>query len=302
MSANINPKSEIRNPKSRVPHSALRNYSVAIVGYGKVGRVLARGFAGRGYRLFIVAHKPHPDSWLTRRQKRVVNRIAELPADMDFVVLCVRDRQIPVLANEVVKRDGFRRGTVVCHTAGALSADVLAPIRKVGCLPLAWHPLQTFTGDEDADLLKGITFGIDGDPKAVRVGEKMARALGGKPFRVPPELRPLYHLGGVFACNLMAALGGISQDLLKEVGMDERRSLAALAPLIRTTAQNISRKELPDAITGPLKRGDVETIAAHLKVLERHPLAGEIYRVLSRSLLHRLPEVRNRKKLQTLLG
>ena len=267
-----------------------------------MGRVLARGFAGRGYRLSIVVRSRPADQWLKQKKISVVPCVADMSADLDFVVLCVRDRQISVLVNEVVKRDGFRWGTVVCHTAGALSADVLAPIRKVGCLPLAWHPLQTFTGDEDADLLKGITFGIDGDPKAVRVGEKLAQALGGKPFRVPPELRPLYHLGGVFACNLMTALIGVSQDLLKEVGMDERRSLEALAPLIRATAQNISRKGLPDAITGPLKRGDVETIAAHLKVLERHPLAGEIYRVLSRSLLHRLSEVRNRKKLQTLLG
>ena len=289
-----NPKSKIQNTKSKI-----QNLKVAVVGYGKVGRVMAEAFTRIGCEVLVVA-RPKGRA-IQNPKSKIQNRISSLPTDLDFILLCVRDTQIRGLAEEIVKRGGFRKGTIVAHTAGAVSAGILAPVREVGCLALAWHPLQTFTGDEGADLLRGITFGIDGDAQAVRVGERLARALGGEPFRVPPELRPLYHLGGVFACNLMAGLVAVSQDLLAGMGMDEERSLRALAPLIRATADNIARQGLPGSITGPLKRGDVDTIAAHLKVLERHPEAWEIYRTLSRSLLRYLPAVENRRKLQTLL-
>jgi len=84
--------------------------------------------------------------------------------------------------------------------------------------------------------------------------------------------------------------------------MNEKRSLQALGPLIRATAHNIARKGLPDAITGPLKRGDVGTIAAHLNRLAANPDADAVYRLLSRILLGKQPDVVNRKRILVKLG
>ena len=268
---------------------------VAVVGYGRVGRVLVRAFVRAGYPVAGVAARRRPDDrrlnlfkWLNETGIKVAQRVAGLPDEVDFLVLCVGDSQIGGLAEEIIARDGFKLGTVVAHTAGAISTKPLEPVRVCGCLPLAWHPLQTFTGDEGPELLEGVTFGIDGDPAAVDLGSRIARDLGGVPFRVPPELKTLYHLGGVFACNLMAALVGISQELFREVGMDEKRSLQAVGPLIEVTARNIARKGVMEAVTGPLKRGDDVTIASHLETLKNFPEAAAVYRLLSRSLLAQL--------------
>ncbi len=263
---------------------------VAIIGYGKVGRVFGRAFPAVGYEVAAVVSR----RVIVNCQSPIVNSVKELPEDLGFVLLCLRDQEIQIVVAELAEWRSSRgkqsSHPVIAHTAGALSAEVLAPLREHGCHTLAWHPLQTFTGDEGPELLRGVTFGLDGDEEAVKICEFIARDLGGIPFRVPPELRPLYHLGGVFACNLMAALIGQSLDLLWEVGMDQQRALQALGPLLESTLHNISRLGLPDALTGPIKRGDTETIQKHLDILSSRQEAKEIYRILSLALLRYLPE------------
>jgi len=214
-SPELKAKSQRPRAKNQKLKTKDQKSSVAIVGYGRVGRVFARAFVQRDYRLQgIVTRRPPEDLWLAAAGIVAVRKLRDLPDDIDFLLLCVRDGELAGLADGIVRRGGFRDGTMIAHTAGAVSAAVLEAVRGVGGLPLACHPLQTFTGDEGPELLEGITFGMDGDPAAVKAGGRIARDLGGTPFRVPPELRPLYHLGGVFACNLMAALAAISQDLL----------------------------------------------------------------------------------------
>jgi len=261
----------------------------AIVGYGKVGTVLAKALVERDYPLTgVVYRRLRRDAWLESLRIPRLEKIAEVNPETDFVILCVRDHQIEALVEAIIERGGFKSGTVVAHTAGALSAEILSPVRKVDALVLAWHPLQTFVGGESSDLLQGITFGIDGDPVAVELGEKIAIDLGGVPYRVPPEKRPIYHLSAVIACNLMAGLVSMAMELLKDADMDDDRALQALAPLIVKTAQNIAAKGLPQAISGPHRRGDIQTILAHLEILKQHPDIESVYRKLGRELLRRL--------------
>ncbi|MBM3326985.1 MAG: DUF2520 domain-containing protein [Calditrichaeota bacterium] len=326
-------------------------FKIAIVGFGKVGRVMARAFKAKGFDIAgIVARAPFESL-----EFNLVPAIADLPADVDFLLLCVRDGQIEEVAKDIIEwrirfpprlRGGARGGVssvadpaqsgegkpgcqssavdsasesaidydestagslsvacldsrlhendaphahlIVAHTAGAISAEVLAPLREVNTAVMAWHPLQTFTGDEGAELLEGVTFGIDGDDEAVSVGEALALKLDGKPLRIETDKRALYHLGAVFACNFLAALAGISLDLLKKAGIDERRALEALSPLLTATVGNIARKGLPDAITGPVRRGDVETIQKHLALLKPYPEVEKLYRELNAELTKRL--------------
>ncbi|MDP8229126.1 MAG: DUF2520 domain-containing protein [Candidatus Electryoneaceae bacterium] len=256
--------------------------TVVVIGHGKVGRVLVRAFAAKGYPLH--------------------QGLENLSSDVDFVVLSVPDRYVGQVADEIVSGRKLRTGSVVAHTSGSLSTEPLDSVRTVGALPLAWHPLQTFTGSEGPELLHGTTFGIEGDPDAVQIGEEIARDLGGIPFRTTPELRSLYHLGAVFSCNLMAALVGMSLDLLGEAGMDEETALQALKPLMSQTLDNIFQLGLPQSITGPVSRGDDRTIRSHLEILSQYPQAQTIYRLLSRELLHRLNDPQITDKLLSLLN
>ena len=271
--------------------------SVAIIGCGRIGRVLSQAFIEMDYPLLgVVSRSGKANRQLADQGVSVLNEISDLPVDLDFVVICVRDDQIEGVVREIADRSGFHRGTVVAHTAGALSAEVLTPLRSLGLSIMSWHPLQTFSGEGGADEFDGVTFGMDGDPEAVEVGERIARDFGGVPFMVPPEMRTLYHLSGVFACNFVAALAGISADLLSNTGMNRDQALNALYPLMLTTLRNIHQNGLPEAITGPVRRGDQQTIRRHLEALNGDNANKEVYRVLSRELVEMLndPQVKDR--------
>ncbi len=267
----------------------LIDISVAIVGYGRVGRVLARAFAARGYTVAgVVSRSTSGVVQLKRNVVPVCETFNALPNEVGFLVLCVPETALSEVARKIAAWKQHPKGLVVAHTAGALSAEAIAPVRRIGASALAWHPLQTFTGDEDPDWLSGVTFGIDGDPEAVETGWNIALGLGGKPVRVPPGLRREYHLAAVFASNLVAALFGQSVLLMTQTGLDDARAQDALASLLTHTAANITRKGLADSITGPVRRGDIETIKSHIETLKSRPELSELYRLLSLCLVDRL--------------
>jgi predicted short-subunit dehydrogenase-like oxidoreductase (DUF2520 family) len=272
---------------------------VAVVGYGKVGRVLVRAFDAIGYPLTAIVTRQRD-----LNDPRAIASIADLPAEANFVILCLRDdairETVTTLTMKGRKADDANL-KILCHTAGAISAEVLAPARAQGWQVMAWHPMQTLTGDEGLELLRSVTFGIDGDPKAVEAGMRLAGSLGGVPVAIMPDRRAEYHLGAVFACNLMAGLVGESIDLLKSSGMDEDQARAALKPLLETTLANIESKGMPDAITGPLRRGDAITVGRHLEILKDQPGALAIYRQLSMGLLKRLGDGEGKRGILKML-
>lgn len=256
------------------------NIPIGIIGNGKVGSVLARTFAAAGYPVSCVV-AVEPDTLSPDPSIPVVRSIGQMPAGIKFLLICVPDKEIRVVAEELLRLGKVEKGMIVGHTAGAQSAEILADLRKCGASVLAFHPMQTFTGEGGAELLKGVTIGIDGDPEAVKIGRQIATKIGANPCNIPQEMRPLYHLSGVFASNFMSAITAISVDLLVETGMDRDRAFQALAPLLEHTIQNINSLGIPEAITGPIARGDAETIAKHEKVLADHPQALDVYRLLS---------------------
>jgi len=297
---------------------------VAIVGYGKVGRVLARALPVAGYQVAAIVTR---QEGVVVKNTLILRSVGELANEVEIVILCLRDEEIakavealpdavipaqagiqtgqtsPLSLIDSTRLDSRLRGNdrIVCHTAGALSAELLAPARDKRWQVMAWHPMMTFTGDEGAELLKDVTFGIDGDEEAVELGEQLARDLGGIPFRVPPELRGTYHLSAVFACNLLGALVGESLDLLEKVGMDQQRAMQAIEPLIKATIESITRKGLSDSITGPIKRGDVAIVSKHLEILSQYAEAEQIYCALSLALLKRIKSSSDADDLAKLL-
>jgi len=176
-------------------------------------------------------------------------------------------------------------GLTVAHTAGSQGAGILSPLEAFGALPLAWHPLQSFTGSETADCLRGVVIGMDGSEEAMAVGRQLAEAAGGEGLVVPEEMRTLYHLSGVFASNLLAGLIGAAADFLKEIGLSDPKALRALEPIICTTVENIMEQGLPAAITGPAARDDHDTVKRHLEALRLRPDERDIYQSLTRRLL-----------------
>ncbi|MCF7810837.1 DUF2520 domain-containing protein [bacterium] len=275
--------------------------NILIIGCGKVGSLLTKAFHHAGYIIAGIADPSPLDSqWLTDNNIFVTDKIAALPDDAQFIIISVADDLIKTIVCEIVARNGFGESAIVAHTAGALTAEILEPVRSVNALPLAWHPLQTFTGDEDPAILRGVTFALDGDPAAVLLGRKLAAQLGGVPIEIPPEKRALYHLAAVMTSGMTCGLFGMAARLMTETGMTADQAEKALIPLLISTVQNIN-KNLKTAVTGPLPRGDLETIKTHLKILEKYPEVGEVYRQLSYELLKLLDDKDLEIKLKSLL-
>lgn len=165
---------------------------------------------------------------------------------------------------------------VVVHTAGSLSAEALAPVKNTGSLALAMHPLQTIAGPEQSpQCFQGITFTLDGDASAAVVATEWIHGIGGIPLNLSPELRSGYHAAAVLASNAVIALMAVAADIS---GL--QAGVEPFLPLLQGSIDNLRRLGLPQALTGPVERGDVETVKKHLNALQDNPTALQVYRVL----------------------
>lgn len=200
--------------------------TIAIVGAGRLGGVLARALRAAG---FVVTGP-------LRREDRV--------PDADVTLLCVPDAAIPAVA--FAARPHSR---LVGHVSGA------TPLTDVD---FSMHPLQTFTGSETPDVFRGIGIAVDGRTAEAReIAERLARALGAKPFRVDDAHRAEYHAAASFASNFVLTVLDAAERLARDAGVDRTH----LAPLVRQTVENWTASGAASALTGPIARGDEATVA-----------------------------------------
>jgi predicted short-subunit dehydrogenase-like oxidoreductase (DUF2520 family) len=165
------------------------------------------------------------------------------------------------------------QGQIVAHTAGSLSSEALDPLPSIGVHTLSLHPLQTVAAPADGPvLMKGITFTLEGDAQAAAQVSEWVRAFGGHPVTLSRELRPQYHAAAVLASNALIALASAATQVC---GLEN--GLEALLPLMKGAMANLERLGLPDALTGPIERGDVGTVQKHLHALEKYGTVQRVY-------------------------
>jgi predicted short-subunit dehydrogenase-like oxidoreductase (DUF2520 family) len=211
----------------------------------------------------------------------------ELLTAADIVLYTVPDRLLATLVAEHVA--WFRPGQVVGHTSGVHSAAVLAPAADQGAARLALHPMQTISDpSRGRALFQGIVCTLEGDEEALAVGEDLVRAVGAEPWRVTAAAKPHLHAASVLASNaLVALLAAAAESIAPFVpgtAEDPRAgALAALLPLAAGALENLRRQGLPAALTGPVERGDVGTVARNLAALGGEP--RRIYRAFLPTLV-----------------
>lgn len=261
---------------------------IGVIGVGRVGATLGAALARAGHQ--IVAASAVTDE-SRRRAAQMLPGAEVLPPDetaaaADLVLLAVPDDVLRPLVAGLAETDSWRPGQLVAHTSGAQGIGVLDPAAARGVLALALHPMMTFAGrPEDLDRLDGAAFGVTAPEEARPVAESLVLEMGGEPLWVPEAARGLYHAALTIASNHLVTLVNDALSLLDDAGVDESARL--VAPLVSASLDNVLR--LRDAaLTGPVSRGDVATVAAHLRTLTASaPELVAAYRVMARRTAER---------------
>jgi len=200
------------------------------------------------------------------------------------VILTVRDDAITPLATSLATARAIGERHVVLHLSGAQGQEALGPLVPSRAALGSLHPLQTIVEPELAPgRLKGAWAAVEGMPRAVEAGERIAQDLGMRPFRIATKSKAIYHAGAVFASNYLVVVEAIAQRLLRHAGLSDADAWAALRPLVEGTLENLSRHEPREALTGPVVRGDTATIVRHLESLAVDD--AKLYRALGRAAL-----------------
>jgi predicted short-subunit dehydrogenase-like oxidoreductase (DUF2520 family) len=279
-----------------------RQTSVAIVGAGNFGSALARLLSRNGYEVWeVVTRAGKKPSGRAAAEARKAGgsavALGDAALDADVLWLCVPDDVIGECAKEVARRGTTAK--VALHSSGALASEVLSPLRKNGVAVGSAHPLMSFvTGPPPS--LKDVLFAVEGDSRAVVAASRIARKLGGVPFRIDKKNKALYHAFGAFTSPLLIAHFATAETLAQAAGVPKASIRRAMQPIVLRTIENYFTNGGAAAFSGPLVRGDIQTVRKHLKALARFPEALALYKALVREALSSLP-VANRKALKRLL-
>ncbi len=258
------------------------------VGPGKVG--LALGYAlwqaEAAASLVYCGRRPEPPSHplFIQGNARYVFGLERPPERTTAVLLSVPDDVLPEVASALSAQGEAPPGAGAFHLSAALNTDPLAPLHALGYSVGILHPLQSVAHPvTGADLLTGAYFAVSGEREALSVARRLLGKLGCPSVTIPVKRRPLHHAAEVFASNYVTAVIAAAARLLTRAGVPEDEALAALLPLTRGTLDNLESLGPEQALTGPISRGDVESVHLQLRMLE--PDERELYRALGRSLL-----------------
>jgi predicted short-subunit dehydrogenase-like oxidoreductase (DUF2520 family) len=248
--------------------------SLSIVGAGRVGRTLGNRLHRLGWRVGAVVTRSAASSRIAVREigaGQPYSRLVPTIFDSDLILLAVPDGAIGGVASTLAKFDQTKlRGKIVLHTSGALDRTVLAPLARRGASTGSIHPMQTFTG-RGAPKLEKVVFAVEGDRSAAILARKIALSLGGVPVTISSKNKPAYHAAGALVAGHGLGLIEAATRVLLRLGFSRRDALRALLPLMRQMLDNFERLGPLDSWTGPVSRGDFETVAKHAKALRAYP-------------------------------
>ena len=248
---------------------------IGIIGGGKVGCCLA-GYLKQELQGITASSEAHSLQLAERFGLKPCTNV-ELVQRADVLLLTVPDRLIGAVAEQLVhecaesaatEADSKQSlmGKIFLHCSGSMGLEALAPLQREGAHVGSLHPLQSFAGG--ATELAGVYMAMDGDEAACAAAQQIATTVGGHPFQVPAAERAAYHAAACICSNYAVAVEALAQGLMSRWLGDEAAAWQALLPLFKGTAANLERTASPrTALTGPIARGDVTTVAKHLAVL-----------------------------------
>ena len=291
------PDLETPSPGAGNPPAAL-----AFVGAGRAAGALAMASVTAGYQVVAVASRDpaHAADLAGRVGARAVPSALTAMRTAEITFLTVPDSAVSAVAASVAASGATLHGRGVVHCSASLGVDTVAALRVTAAVVGSLHPLQALAGTGSAPLLRGSLMAIDADLALRTPLRRLVLDLGGLPVALPAGARALYHAAAVLAGNATLALLATATELLEAAGLDPMTAEEGLLALMEGAIANVRQAGPRAALTGPVARGDVATVAAHLAALAGRPDVEALYRAVAREIV-RLAGVAGREEIATLL-
>jgi predicted short-subunit dehydrogenase-like oxidoreductase (DUF2520 family) len=264
---------------------------IGIIGAGKVGIALGHVLQNKGFAVVAVASRREASLELARKyiggNCTYTTDVSEVAQYADVIGVTTQDREIHIVAHDIFRKTAGLEQKLFFHTSGAHAADELSPLDQKGAILGSLHPLQTFPDVNSGIVALPRTYiFIEGDEKGLPLLDLLASTIGLRAVRIESKNKVLYHLSAVFVCNLLCALMQAGEGIMNRIGIE----LTPFFPIIETTLRNIENKGPLHSLTGPVVRGDADTVASHLEAIKGMGLHESVYRILSQVALEMAAE------------
>lgn len=261
-------------------------YSLNLIGPGRLGQTLARLWHEQG---LVSINSIVGNTWArTRAAYEFIGAGTattwEHLAPANITLIATPDDVLEASANRLANSGCMRPGDIVLHCSGALASTILASLKNCGVHVASIHPLKSFATPSLAiKNFAGTYCGHEGDAAALETLLPLFSAIGANCFAISPAQKTLYHASAVLACNAMVALMHAALQSMAAAGVPPETTWPALRPLIDGTLSNIDKLGTEGALTGPIMRGDTQTVARQLAALNAlDPQLGEVYAALGK--------------------
>jgi predicted short-subunit dehydrogenase-like oxidoreductase (DUF2520 family) len=238
---------------------------VTLIGAGRMGQGLGLALKRRGYKVVLVNRGPRdvvPPLVLHQGSR------SEATAGAELILLATPDDAIASVAADLAAERAISRDQVVLHLSGLLDRTALLPLEESGAGLGSFHPLQSVAEPATAaERLKGAYVGVEGDERALIAAERLANTLRMIPVRIPAKAKPAYHAGAAFVANYTVALVGVAERLARSAGVADEIASRIYLPLLGGAVANLTSLGPAASLTGAVRRGDVQTLQAHLDAL-----------------------------------
>ncbi|HEY2498125.1 MAG TPA: DUF2520 domain-containing protein [Candidatus Angelobacter sp.] len=275
--------------------------TITLIGAGNLAQAIGPALKAAGYTIDVVAARETASS--RRRAAMLAKNLGARAISLeqaepvaDIVWICHTDDALAATAHALARKQARQgwKDKIVFHSSGALTSDVLAPLRRAGAQAASLHPMMTFVAGATPSM-EGVPFAIEGDSRAVAVARRIVRDLGAEAFLIRKAAKPLYHALGSFSSPLIVAALVTAERVGRGAGLNASQTRRIMAPILRQTLKNYLERGAAAAFSGPIKRGDVNTVLRHLKELKRVHGASEVYRALVKSALMDLPSAKRKE-------
>jgi predicted short-subunit dehydrogenase-like oxidoreductase (DUF2520 family) len=264
----------------------LYKYKTGLIGAGKVGCSIAIGLKNKGIMLSGVYTKSigSLDYLNDKLDTNFKNDLEYLLKNSEVIFIAVSDSELEYITKYIISftKNCSIKGKYFYHLSGALDSDALNLLSWQGAYTGSLHPIQTFANKRDGFKgLEGIYYGFEGSIEARKISVDFVKLFNGNVLLIKKEAKRLYHVAACFISNYLVSLAYASEELFEMAGIDKTIGLEAFEPLVKKTLENIYKMGTVNSLTGPISRGDVNTIAEHLNSLYKsNPKILDLYRSL----------------------